>query len=71
MIEVSIYSLAKDEQSSLSVLNLNIALSEMLFNIEIPCLLQLSTISNHLKDLPPVKYYLHYNYKSYKININN
>ncbi len=54
MIEVSVYSLAEETESSLSVLNLNISLSEILFNVDIPCLLQLTSISDQLKDLPPV-----------------
>jgi len=54
MIEISIYSLAKENESSLSVLNINISLSEVLFNIDIPCLLQLASISDQLNDLPPV-----------------
>jgi len=56
MIEISVYSLAKETESNLSVLNLNISLSEILFNIDIPCLLQLASISDQLNDLPPVRF---------------
>ncbi|ORX87760.1 hypothetical protein BCR32DRAFT_239867 [Anaeromyces robustus] len=51
MIEVSIYSLAKE---NLNILNFNVTLSEVLFNIDIPCLIQLGSISNLLTDLPPI-----------------
>jgi len=54
MVEVSIYSLGKEESHVLNVLNLNIVLSEILFNIDISCLIQLSSINEILTNLPPV-----------------
>jgi len=56
MIEVSIYSLGKDPNESISVsnLNLDIVLSNILFNIDIPHLIKLSSLSEVFNDLPVI-----------------
>jgi len=54
MIEVSIYSLGNEASNNLNVLNLSIILSNMLFNIDIPRLFKLLTLSEVFNDLPAV-----------------
>ncbi|ORY81105.1 hypothetical protein LY90DRAFT_620630 [Neocallimastix californiae] len=54
MIEVSIYSLGNEASNNLNVLNLSIILSNMLFNIDIPRLFKLLTLSEVFNDLPAI-----------------